>query len=350
MRLAIDCRMLGSGGIGSYLCGLLPYFLAEHRCLLIADSAQLAPFRSHPNAECCECAVPPFSLTELCFFPRDIAQNINGCGAYFTPYCNIPRGIRVPIFSTIHDIVFLDVPGLTSALGQRVRRWFYQHAINRSQTVFTVSEFSRDRIMAKLHCKKPPVVTYNAAPAYLREPFPKPVEKNDTILFVGNIKRHKGLATLLAAYDRARAQELSATLTIVGNADNFRTGDDETTRQLTGAAERGITFTGKISDEQLKYVYAQARVLVQPSCYEGFGMPPLEAMTVGTEAIVSDIPVFREIYRDFPVTYFAEGDADDLAEKLLAITRTPASALTVPDVYSYEKSAAIIMRCIQDSC
>lgn len=347
MRLAIDCRMLGSGGIGSYLCGLLPSFLAEHHCLLIADREQCAAFRSHPNAECCECAVPPFSLAELCFFPRGIAQKINECDAYFTPYCNIPCGIHVPVFATIHDIVFLDVPGLTSVIGRLVRKWFYQHAINRSRTVFTVSEFSRERIMAKLRCKRPPVVTYNAAPAYLREPFPQPVEKNGTILFVGNIKRHKGLATLLAAYDRACAQGLSATLTIVGNAENFRTGDDETARQLTGAAARGITFTGKISDEQLKYVYAQAQVLVQPSCYEGFGMPPLEAMTVGTEAIVSDIPVFREIYRDFPVTYFAVGDADDLAEKLLAVTRKPARNITVPAVYSYEKSAAIITRCIQ---
>lgn len=349
MRLAIDCRMLGSGGIGSYLCGLLPSFLAEHRCLLIADREQCAAFRSHPNAECCECAVPPFSLAELCFFPRGIAQKINECDAYFTPYCNIPCGIHVPVFSTIHDIVFLDVPGLTSVIGRLVRKWFYQHAINRSRTVFTVSEFSRERIMAKLRCKRPPVVTYNAAPAYLREPFPQPVEKNGTILFVGNIKRHKGLATLLAAYDRACAQGLSATLTIVGNAENFRTGDDETARQLTGAAARGITFTGKISDEQLKYVYAQAQVLVQPSCYEGFGMPPLEAMTVGTEAIVSDIPVFREIYRDFPVTYFAVGDADDLAEKLIAVTQKPARNITVPAVYSYEKSAAIITRCIQDA-
>lgn len=349
MRIAIDCRMLGSGGIGSYLCGLLPFFLAEHRCLLIADREHGSAFRSCPNAECCECDVPPFSLVELCFFPRGIAQKINGCDAYFTPYCNIPRGIRVPIFSTIHDIVFLDVPDLTSAFGRIVRRWFYQHAINRSRIVFTVSEFSRGRIMAKLRCKRPPVVTYNAAPAYLREPFPQPVEKKDTVLFVGNIKRHKGLATLLAAYDRARAQGLSATLTIVGNAENFRTGDDETARQLADAAERGITFTGKISDKELTYMYAQARVLVQPSRYEGFGMPPLEAMTVGTEAIVSDIPVFREIYRDFPVTYFAEGDAADLAEKLLAVFRAPARSITVPAVYSYEKSAAIIMRCIQDA-
>ncbi|MDE6736972.1 MAG: glycosyltransferase family 1 protein, partial [Treponemataceae bacterium] len=76
MRLAIDCRMLGSGGIGSYLCGLLPSFLADYRCLLIADREQCATLRSHPNAECCECDVPPFSLTELCFFPRDIAQKI----------------------------------------------------------------------------------------------------------------------------------------------------------------------------------------------------------------------------------------------------------------------------------
>ncbi|MDE7392230.1 MAG: glycosyltransferase family 1 protein, partial [Treponemataceae bacterium] len=124
MRLAIDCRMLGSGGIGSYLSGLLPSFLAEHHCLLIAAREQCAAFRSHPNAEYCECAVPPFSLKELCFFPRGIAQKINECDAYFTPYCNIPRGIRVPVFATIHDIVFLYVPDLTSALVMLVIKCF----------------------------------------------------------------------------------------------------------------------------------------------------------------------------------------------------------------------------------
>ncbi|MCH5288418.1 MAG: glycosyltransferase family 4 protein [Treponema sp.] len=349
MKLAIDCRMIGSGGIGSYLCGLLPTFLAEHHCLLLASSEQCASFSSHPNAEWCECTVRPFSLMELSHFPRTIAQRINGCDAYFTPYCNIPGGIRVPIFSTIHDIVFLDVHGLTSALGRFARHWFYQHAINRSRTVFTVSEFSRSRIRAKLRCNTPVVVTYNAAPAYLHEPLPVPIAKTDTILFVGNIKRHKGLDTLLAAFGRARAQGLSATLTIVGNAEHFRTGDTKTVRFLANAAERGITFTGKISDEQLKLLYAQARVLVQPSRYEGFGMPPLEAMTVGTPAIVSDIPVFREIYRNFPVTYFTADNANDLAEKLLVAFREPARHVVVPDVYSYEKSAERILRCIQDA-
>ncbi len=47
-----------------------------------------------------------------------------------------------------------------------------------------------------------------------------------------------------------------------------------------------------------------ADALIQPSLYEGFGIPPLEAMTLGTQAIISDIPVFKEIYHDFPVRFF----------------------------------------------
>ena len=350
MTLAVDCRMIGSGGIGSYISELLPFLLKKQPCLLLGSRAQCEPFLTHANASFCECTIPPFSLAELLAFPRSIAKKINACDAYFTPYCNIPRGIRIPLFATIHDIVFLDVDGLTSLIGRLVRAWFYQHAINRARVLFTVSEFSRARIQEKLRCKKPIAITYNAAPAYLRTPLSEPVQKTNTILFVGNIKKHKGLSTLLAAYEIARKKGLSATLTIVGNAENFRTGDAETARQLADATERGITFTGKITNDTLKRQYAQATVLVQPSHYEGFGMPPLEAMTVGTPAIISDIPVFKEIYHDFPVTYFAVGNAQDLAEKLLACFTSPAANLTIPESYSYEKSAERILDCIQKAC
>ena len=97
----------------------------------------------------------------------------------------------------------------------------------------------------------------------------------------------------------------------------------------------------------MKYLYAQSKLLVQPSYYEGFGMPPLEALTVGTQAIISDIPVFKEIYGSLPVTFFKTGDSGDLAEKLLAknkeISDTKKIDLSsIEELYSYKRSAKII--------
>lgn len=350
MRIAIDCRMIGSGGIGSFISELIPHFIEENECLLIGTHEQCEPFLRMQNVQFCFCDIKPFSFKEAFSFPYDILEEINHYDAYFTPYCNIPGGIDIPIFSVIHDVVFLDVKGLTGFLGKLARKLFYQRAINYSNAVFTVSEFSKERILHHLHCKKTLEVVYNAAPAYLKEPFEEEPAKRDQILFVGNIKKHKGLKTLLGAYEIAAktSRDFSSTLVIVGNADNFRTGDDETIQKIQNLQNAGqkIGFTGKISNDELKYLYAESKLLVQPSLYEGFGIPPLEAMTVGTRALISDIPVFKEIYGSFPVTFFKTGDANDLAEKILHFEEKPFTEnehSLIQNTYSYKKSAEKII-------
>lgn len=351
LKIAIDCRMIGSGGIGSFISELLPYFIEENECLLIGTHEQCSPFVRMQNVEFCFCDIKPFSFKESFAFPADVLEKIHHYDFYFTPYCNIPNGINLPIFSVIHDVVFLDVKGMTGFLGRFARKLFYKRAVNYSDAVFTVSDFSKERILHHLHCKKPIQVVYNAAPAYLKTPFESLPQKKDQILFVGNIKKHKGLKTLLDAFQIAKESDdaFKSKLVIVGNADNFRTGDEETVRRLQelSQSDGSIEFTGRISNDELKYLYAQSKLLVQPSYYEGFGLPPLEALTVGTQAIISDIPVFKEIYGSLPVTFFKTGDSGDLAEKLLAknkeISDTKKIDLSsIEELYSYKRSAKII--------
>ena len=350
MRIAIDCRMIGSGGIGSFISELIPCFLEENECLLIGTHEQCTPFLRFQNVEFCYCDVKPFSLKEIVNFPADVLEEIHHYDYYFTPYCNIPGKIEIPIFSVIHDVVFLDVKGMTGLFGKIARKMFYKRAVNFSDAVFTVSEFSKERIIHHLHCKKEIKVVYNAAPKYLKEPFEaeKPVKK-DQILFVGNIKKHKGLKSLLDAFEKARSsdKDFKSKLVIVGNSENFRTGDEETVARLNelSSKEGFIEFTGRISNDQLKYTYAESRLLVQPSLYEGFGIPPLEALTCGTPALISDIPVFKEIYSNLPVTFFKAGDSDDLCEKLLSLSKTEPPQIDlsqVEQIYSYKSSAQII--------
>ncbi len=355
MKIAIDCRMIGSGGIGSYVSELIPYFLENNECLLLGTHEQCMEFVRLANVEFCFCDVKPFSRQEMFSFPKEVLDKIHQYEIYFTPYCNIPGGIKIPVFSTIHDVVFLDVPGLTGFFGRLGRKFFYQRAINMSEEIFTVSEFSKGRILENLRCKKPISITYNSAPSYLKkdEDYSEDDEngsekssgqKKDSVLFVGNIKKHKGLKTLLDAFEIAVNKGFDKKLVIVGNAENFRTGDEETIRRLKNLSESmngKIMFTGKISNRELKEWYKNASFIVQPSFYEGFGMPPLEAMTVGTPAIVSDIDVFKEIYSDLPVTFFKVGDEKDLAEKMMAFDSSSVKIdkEKLGERYSYEKSA-----------
>ena len=344
MKLAIDCRMLGSGGIGSYLAALLPFFVKEYDCTLLGNNELIKKYVSDGNYSVVDCNIPTFSLEEMISFPHNLKKLINSCDFYYTPYCNIPGGIKIPIFSTIHDVVFLDIPELSGKIGTIVRKWFYQHAVNKSRKVFTVSNFSKERIQTHLRTKPDQIVTtYNALPHWFYQDVNICIQKENYILFVGHIKKHKGLKTLLDAFKLVLVEGIKTKLMIVGNSENFRSGDEEIWQQINSCPKDSVIFTGRITDAQLNEIYAKAKVLVQPSLYEGFGMPPLEALSLDTDVILSDIPVFKEIYKDFPVTFFKCQDAQDLAQKLKKNwDNFGKNSIKVPAVYSFEKTFEII--------
>lgn len=106
------------------------------------------------------------------------------------------------------------------------------------------------------------------------------------------------------------------TLVIVGRKEGFITSDSEIV-DLSQKSGSRIRFTGYISDEELKNYYHFADLFIFPSLYEGFGLPPLEAMATGCNNILcSDIPVLKEIYSNY-VKYFDVYDTNDLALKIL---------------------------------
>ena len=342
--------MINSSGIGVYLSGILPFLLkSENYFLLLGNPNCLHSFKEYPNAEIIECNVKPFSLEELLFFPKGILKQINSSSFFYSPFFNIPGGIKVTVCTTIHDIIFPDIPELISRTGLAARMWFYRRTQRRSKRIFTVSQFSKSRIEHHLGNTKPVIVTYSA----IQTTFLSDIEnsrtiKKETIVFIGNIKKHKGLDLLLEAFLKAKDRGLSHKLLIIGEKDNFRSSDSNVVKKIESAPESCVTFTGYVSGEQLKKHLSEAALLVQPSLYEGFGLPPLEAMVLGTAVLISDIPVFREIYADFPVNFFRKGDVEDLENKLLELlnnTSPPSPVLSeeLLSRYSFEKTANTIL-------
>jgi glycosyltransferase involved in cell wall biosynthesis len=228
-----------------------------------------------------------------------------------------------------------------------------KRAIRLSEKVFTVSEFSKERILYHLGTSKEIIVTHNGINHRLKNhkvstQSPYPFEY---ILFVGNIKKHKGLSTLLNSFFTTQKNGMNMKLVIVGNSKNFRTKDNEVMKILQQQHD-DIIFTGKISDEMLYDIMAYAECLIQPSLYEGFGIPPLEALYLGRPVILSDIPVFREIYGDLPVFFFEAGNSQMLTESLIDILLT-AKSVKVPQEkinikFSYVNSAKIIISTINN--
>ena len=141
--------------------GCLPYFLdSDNHFYLIGDPKKLHPLIvGYNNVEILSYQCRPFSLVELFFFPRKLLSKINKSDLFLSPYFNIPGGIKVPIFTTIHDIIFPDMPEIVSRLGLELRMVFYRRAFAKSKKIFTVSEFSKSRIEHYLNRKIPVTVT-----------------------------------------------------------------------------------------------------------------------------------------------------------------------------------------------
>jgi len=129
---------------------------------------------------------------------------------------------------------------------------------------------------------------------------------------VGNRKRHKNLGRVIEAL--SRISDKSIKFVIAGQKDGA--GPDEIETQVKELnLEHRVLFFVNPSDELLASLYKGARFLIQPSLIEGFGLPPLEALSLGTPVLLSDIPIFREIYED-AAEYFDPFSVEDIAEQL----------------------------------
>jgi glycosyltransferase involved in cell wall biosynthesis len=352
MTICIDCRMIDASGIGVYLRECLPWFLqSKNNFLLLGKTKRLQCYASYANVKIIKCYIKPFSLKDFFFFPFKTVYQINKADFFYSPFFNIPPHLTIPVYTTIHDIIFPDMPELTSKIGFAMRMWFYRRAYKKSQKIFTVSEFSKSRIEYHLGTEKPIVVTHSAIqPMFLAyRSNVKNVQKTQTIVFIGNIKKHKGLELLLDAFYQARNEGLLHQLIVIGAKENFRTSDNSIFKKIGSLDGKATVFTGFITNEQVMEYLSSAALLVQPSLYEGFCLPPLEAMVLRTHALISDIPVLKEIYAGFPVTFFRSADSADLKEKLIELlfNKMPSSPVLSDDLllkYTFEKTVSVILQ------
>ena len=117
--------------------------------------------------------------------------------------------------------------------------------------------------------------------------------RNEFLLFVGTVEPRKNLSTLLPAFEEVlRMREKPVQLVIAGRKGWLVDDFFESTKRSTAAAN--IVFTGYLADEDLSALYSSCAALIYPSIYEGFGLPPLEAMACGAPVIASNIPAITE--------------------------------------------------------
>ncbi|HAB99921.1 MAG TPA: glycosyltransferase family 1 protein [Parachlamydiales bacterium] len=304
MRLCIDARMIHLSGIGTTLQHLIPLLdNRSHEIILLGEK---------PIAQCMSIrfTLPIYSVREQIYYPWKIPD----CDVFWSPHYNAPL---LPIrakkrIATIHDICHLAFP--LSPFKRSISRLLLQNACRKSDEIVTVSAFSQSEIETHLHVKPKKVhVIYPGVDLQKFSPKNK-IEQAPFFLFVGNIKAHKNLTVLLNAFNRLHLKDHR--LIIAGKKGGLRSFDREIEKQIEQSPlKKQIELLGEVSDSQLQTLYASASALIFPSLYEGFGLPPLEAMASGCPVIASNAASIPEVCQDAAL-YFPPRSPEDLAEKM----------------------------------
>jgi len=323
MRLVIDARMYYASGIGTYLRNLIPVVVKKQpdfQFIIIGDKTKLAEtdWAGSKNVELIDCTIPIYSIKEQLKLPGLIPPN----GLFFSPHYNIPVFYSGPKITTIHDIFHLSNENKQRTFSQ----YFYARAMLRlamkkSKIVMTDSEFTLSEMKKYgLPCLEKVRVVYLGFGGQLDSYEPGNSKKGDYLLYVGNVKPHKNLRRLIDAYKSLiNANKINLPLRIVGEAEKFITGMPELKQEISKSSwSEKITFTGWIDDNELKAQYDNAAALILPSLYEGFGLPPLEAMASGCPSVVSTTGSLPEICGDASL-YCDPYDVNDIAAKIVEV-------------------------------
>ena len=312
MKIAIDARKWRDYGIGTYVRNVVRHLARldrETTYLLFCNPADEPVLR-----DLAENFVPVvdgsarYGLREHVSIPLKLRRL--GAELLHSPHYVRPLLCTVPTVVTIHDCIHLLFPQyLPNRMAYRYARFVMGSAVRNSAIVFTVSEASRADILRFYPATDPAkvLVVPNAIDAELLED-PGPEERERVreryqirgrfVLFAGNVKPHKNLERLIRAFARVRAQEGNEDLRLVLIGDDVsryaslrRTADEAGVRQ-------DVRFFGFVPHQTLAALYRMATLFAFPSLYEGFGLPPLEAMACGTPVVTSRISSLPEVVGD----------------------------------------------------
>jgi len=185
---------------------------------------------------------------------------------------------------TIHDLSFWEHPEWFSKKYAFAYRFFTPISLKNSIKLFTVSEYSKQTITKELKCTRSDIeVIYNAVNEYICED--RNIKKVKYILAVGSIDPRKNLDRLISSFQKWNNHDYE--LIIIG-------GHQKSFPKINLSTKANVKFLGYVSEELLHKYYSESEIFIYPSLYEGFGIPPLEAMAHGTPVIASNITSLPE--------------------------------------------------------
>lgn len=330
MRIGIDARLYGTlgKGLGRYISELLAQLEQidqENDYVVFLRAANFNDYQpKNPRFRKVLAEYPWYGWREQLVFPFVLRRQRFDLVHF--PHFNVPLLYRRPFVVTVHDLIMLRFPTAhATTLGPALFRLKFlayrlviARALRAARTIITVSQFSARDLVEKFPfvAKKDLLVTHEAcSPNLSAAPLVTPPRvaalQGPFALYVGNAYPHKNLEKLLSSFRRFREEgHAEWRLTLVGSPDYFYGRLREAALRL-GLGD-AVVFFGRATDEELAALYRAASFYVFPSLFEGFGLPPLEAMCHGLPVASSDATCLPEILGDAAL-YFDGRDEEAIA-------------------------------------
>lgn len=267
--------------------------------------------------------------------------------AFPSPYFFRKKGI----IDTIHDLGCWDCPETMTKKMVLYFRLMYRKAAKHSEKILTVSEFSRRRIQRILKVQPEKIkVVYNGVSEniyqqgktnweqirgryHIRKPY---------MLCLSTLEPRKNISLLISAYGEMLEETGCRYDLVLAGRRGWKL--DKLLDTVFSESRGRVIITGHVAEEDLPGIYRNAELFVFPSIYEGFGIPPLEAMAAGKPVICSDIEVLRETLGEHAV-YFKSDDKESLKTVLCAFmdgkleVPSPDELMRFSKRYTYKRTA-----------
>jgi glycosyltransferase involved in cell wall biosynthesis len=370
LRIVVDVRRVRDFGIGTYIRGLL-------HALGVIDRSNEYSLIALPHDEGTFSALPAnfntvtygrtdsYALNHLAFplFLHRLRPSL-----VHIPLNQVPLAMREPYVVTIHDMSRLLFE-TGSGLRMQTRRFLLRRGLLRAKRIMAVSEATRRDVHDALGIPADRIrLAYNAPnPEFFRPAAAERVRATleryqidyPFLLYAGNIRPQKNIPRLVEAF--AVARERLSRHPVYRNLHLIVIGDEisryPSVRRAVNQArvEKAVRFLGFVPFEALRIFFQSAALFVFPSLYEGFGLPPLEAMASGTPVVASNAGALQEVLGDAALLVNPENvfeiaraiqDAlldEDLRGELIARGKAQAAR------YSWERTACDVLEVYRDA-
>lgn len=331
MKIGIDARFYRAPGLGRYTRNLLDQLQKldkknDYFVFLLPEDYSSVELSDNFHKVLAD--FPWYGVQEQVKFPPLL--NTYKLDLVHFPHFNIPIFYRGKFVVTVHDFIHHDFKmkratthsNLVYELKHHVHKYVINQALHRSKKIITVSEFVKNQMMNKWGVNTEKIiVTYEAAGDNLLH-LSKTLSEKQTneilhdlnvkppfIFYIGSAHPHKNIEGFIKAFLKLHQKYQDLQLVLAGNDPYFWK------RMREEFHHPDILFLGFITDEQLVALYKRAQGYIFPSFAEGFGLPLLEAMAMGTPVVSSNATSLPEIGGDAAL-YFDPYNVDDMVEKI----------------------------------